>query len=189
MISRINSRVIGRFVLKFNKIVYKGNLNMYGIPNIYKAKGSKIELGKGVTIISKDYANPVGILRPVTLRTMNASSEIKIGDNTGISGSVVCSQISINIGSNVLIGSNVVICDTDLHPTKIENRRFSNQNIKSKPIKIEDNVWIGMNSTILKGVTIGENSVVGAGSVVVTSIPENCIAGGNPAKVIKYLDA
>jgi maltose O-acetyltransferase len=55
------------------------------------------------------------------------------------------------------------------------------------PIKVEDNVWIGANATILPGVTIGKNSIVGAGAVVTKDVPENTIVGGNPAKVIRNI--
>ena len=78
-------------------------------------------------------------------------------------------------------GANVTIMDGDAHQ---DDSRAG----KNAPIVIEDNVWIGANATILKGVTIGRNSLIGAGSVVVKSIPENVIAAGNPCRVIKSLD-
>lgn len=79
------------------------------------------------------------------------------------------------------VGANVTIMDGDAHQ---DDPRAG----KNAPIVIEDNVWIGANATILKGVTIGRNSLIGAGSVVVKSIPENVIAAGNPCRVIKSLD-
>lgn len=79
------------------------------------------------------------------------------------------------------VGANVTIMDGDAHQ---DDPRAG----KNVPIVIEDNVWIGANATILKGVTIGRNSLIGAGSVVVKSIPENVIAAGNPCRVIKSLD-
>ena len=79
------------------------------------------------------------------------------------------------------MGANVTIMDSDQHT-------YDPRAGKDKPVRIEDNVWIGGGVTILKGVTIGRNSLIGAGSMVVKSIPENVIAAGNPCKVIRLLD-
>jgi acetyltransferase-like isoleucine patch superfamily enzyme len=88
------------------------------------------------------------------------------------------------IGSNILIGSGCVISDSDSHPV-LPSERNDHTKTKTKPVVIEDDVFIGARSIILKGVTIGKGSVIGAGSVVTKSIPEYTIAGGNPAKIIK----
>ena len=88
----------------------------------------------------------------------------------------------IEIGDSALLGNNVTIVTLN-HDIAPETRC----NATPKPVKIGKKVWIGSNCTILPGVTIGDNSVIGAGSVVVKSIPANVIAVGNPAKVIKYI--
>lgn len=102
----------------------------------------------------------------------------------------------INIGNNVLIASDVKIY-TATHTTDVAGRTNTPANKKisgcfcrtySKPITIEDNVWIGGGAILLPGVTIGKNSVIGAGSVVTRSIPENSVAVGNPCRTIKRLD-
>lgn len=97
----------------------------------------------------------------------------------------------IDIGNNVLIASNVQLY-TATHSTRADERTVQNWkegdaicNTYALPIKIEDNVWIGGGAILLPGVTIGKNSVIGAGSVVTRSIPENCVAVGNPCRVIK----
>jgi carbonic anhydrase/acetyltransferase-like protein (isoleucine patch superfamily) len=82
-----------------------------------------------------------------------------------------------------MIASNTYITDSDWHD--IYNRISIG---KTAPIRIQDNVWIGDSAIICKGVTIGENSIVGAGSVVVDSVPANCVAAGNPARIVKQLD-
>lgn len=69
----------------------------------------------------------------------------------------------------------------------MKGKKFSFESVNKKKIKIGDNVWIGWGVIILKGVSIGDNSVIAAGSVVVSDIPENCIAAGNPAKLVKNI--
>ena len=85
---------------------------------------------------------------------------------------------SVAIGDNVKIGACVLITDTDAHPLDYLARRTSNDGTKSAPIVIEDDVWVGAHSIILKGVTIGARSIIGAGSVVTKDIPSNVIAAG-----------
>ena len=100
----------------------------------------------------------------------------------------------IEIGNNVLIASNVQIY-TATHSTKVHERMVDEQEKGTEicktyalPIKFCDGAWIGGGAIILPGVTIGENSVIGAGSVVTHSIPDNCVAVGNPCRVIKQID-
>lgn len=92
-------------------------------------------------------------------------------------------QGGIFIGDGVLIGHNVVLATLN-HDMSPEKRR----GMYPKPIKIGKNVWIGSNSTVLPGVTVGDNAVIGAGSVVTKDIPKNTVAAGNPARVIKTID-
>ena len=96
---------------------------------------------------------------------------------------------SVQIGSYVLIGAGCLITDSNHHSLDWEERcLFGDRNIKNAPVVICDYVFIGAKTIVLKGVTIGEKSIIQAGSVVVNNIPANCIAGGNPCKVIKYLN-
>lgn len=125
---------------------------------------------------------------------------IRIGDYTTIRyNSLVGSIISVCIGSNVIISNNVTIMDNNNHPTSAKKRYEMTQsgfysslwnweNSTGAPITIKDNVWIGEKSTILKGVTIGEGSIVGACSMVTKDVPPFTIVAGNPAKVVKKLD-
>lgn len=99
----------------------------------------------------------------------------------------------IDIGNNVLIAPNVQIY-TATHSTDVSERMAWDWtegddicNTIARPVRIEDGVWIGGGTIILPGVTIGENTVIGAGSVVTRSIPANCVAVGNPCRVIKKL--
>jgi acetyltransferase-like isoleucine patch superfamily enzyme len=89
----------------------------------------------------------------------------------------------------VLLGADVKIFDTDFHTLSPENRRYNTDpdNIPVAPVKIDDNVFVGTGAIIMMGTTIGENSVIGAGSVVRGAIPANVIAAGNPARVIRAI--
>lgn len=119
---------------------------------------------------------------------------ISIGNNVIVNINCIfvdCNRITI--GSNVLIASNVQIC-TATHPVKPDERLVQdwepNPDVPyfrtyALPVTIEDNAWIGASVTILPGVTIGKNSVIGAGSVVAKSIPPDSLAVGNPCRVIR----
>lgn len=117
--------------------------------------------------------------------------KLKIGDNVQINDYVhfSCAE-SLIIGDNVLIASKVYITDLN-HGSYSGEEQSSPQEIAkerkiyTKPVKINNNVWIGENVSILSGVEVGENVILGANSVVTKNIPENCIAVGNPARVIK----
>ena len=124
-----------------------------------------------------------------------------VGDFTLLNGALIMAQERIEIGSHCLISWQVGIADSDFHPLAASDRRRdaealapyladrpSRPSIRPAPVVIRDNVWIGMNATILKGVTIGENSVVAAGSVVVKDVPPNTVVAGNPAIVVRSLD-
>jgi len=157
-------------------------VKFYGIPKIVKAKKSKISIGNSVRLRSSHTSNLIGINRPCILSTHGgAGNFIKIGEGTGLSGTVIGAFSQITIGKNVKCGASTVITDSDWH---IDDPRSS----PPRPIVIGDNVWLGVNAVVLKGVTIGENSVIGANSLVVKDIPANVIAAGNPCKVIKSIN-
>jgi acetyltransferase-like isoleucine patch superfamily enzyme len=124
-----------------------------------------------------------------------------VGDFTLLNGALVMTEEKIEIGSNCLISWNVGIADSDFHPLEPAQRlidakalapffkdRPPRPKLKTAPVKICDNVWIGMNAVILKGVTVGDNSVVAAGSVVTKSVEPNVVVAGNPAIVVKRFE-
>lgn len=115
------------------------------------------------------------------------NARIIIGDDVGMSSPVLWAHTMIIIGNHVKIGANSILMDTDAHNKDYLIRRgqYTDWGV-SQPITVEDDVFIGMNCIILKGVTIGARSIVAAGSVVTKSIPPDCIVAGNPAKVIAY---
>jgi acetyltransferase-like isoleucine patch superfamily enzyme len=137
-----------------------------------------IHIGKNSTV-----ANYVRI-KVLLKGRIEIGPEVAIEDNTHI-----ISFESIKIGRGALIAANVYIIDFDHnYPTpKYRHLVHSREGMTGAPISIGNYAWIGANSVVLKGVTIGDNSIIGAGSVVTKSIPANCIAVGNPAKVIKKI--
>ena len=112
--------------------------------------------------------------------------QITIGRGCGISGATINAIDEITIGDYVRIGANCIIMDNDSHPLN-KSRMYPTLpgDIKHRPIRIGDECFIGANSIILKGTTIVHNCVVGAGSVVSGSFPDNVIIAGNPAKIVK----
>jgi len=132
--------------------------------------------------------------------SVGPNGSCRIGDFTLLNGALIMAEDRIDIGSHCLISWNVGIADSDFHPLEPAQRVidaqalapfFKNRPARPKlataPVKISDNVWIGMNAVILKGVTIGENSVVAAGAVVTKSVPPNVVVAGNPAQVVRQL--
>ncbi|WP_291587857.1 DapH/DapD/GlmU-related protein [Bacteroides sp.] len=123
--------------------------------------------------------------------------KIEIGDHCLVGPNCVVGAVnSIKIGNYVRLSTNVIMIDNNNHSVNPIDRKIMNsvdysspyrswKYTVSKPIVVCDNVWIGRNSVINKGVTIGENSIVAACSVVTKNVPANCIVAGNPAKVVK----
>lgn len=159
----------------------EGTLSLYG-----KAKSFIIE--DNVRIISCRKKNPLGGgTRTVFFFAPDAM--ITIGENSGISNSVFRIRKKLYIGKNVNIGGDCKFYDSDMHSVDYKDRiSVPDLNVKNAPITIKDGVWIGAHSIVLKGVTIGERSVVAAGSVVTKSIPNDELWGGNPARFIKKIN-
>jgi len=163
-----------------------GYVRLYGIPIIKKHKRSRIILEKGTTLVSKSKYNVAGINHPVILATVAEKAVITI-NGCGISGSAIVCVKSVCIGKNSGLGANSCVYDTDFHLLDPDARLKQKSIIEasSAPVIIGDNVWVGANVTILKGVSIGNNTIIGIGSIVTKSIVENEIFAGNPAKSIK----
>ena len=159
----------------------------FGAPILMLKRNSRLAIGSNCTFRSKLKSNVLGVGHPVIFSTLRAGAEIVIGNCVGISGGALCAMTSINIGNRVLIGANTTIADSDFHPLSPESRRMNGLDIRTAPITIGDDVFIGTGCLILKGVSIGENSVIGAGSVVTKDIPPWVIAAGNPCEVVRDL--
>ena len=168
------------FIAKCRGVIFLGPCKFIGRPRFKLYPRTKIIIGSNCEFLSGHTDNLIGINHPCIISAFNAATEIHIGENSGFSGTIISAFIGITIGKNVKCGANTLISDSDWHP---EDPRSG----KPSPIVIGDNVWLGVNSVILKGVKIGENTVIGANSVVTKNIPPNVIAAGNPCKVIKQI--
>lgn len=187
LVKRFFTSLHNQAILKENRVVVNGKLTING-KIIVKNKGT-ITIGNGVLINNHSAFNPVGLPHQTILATLNGDAIIKLGNNVGISGSSIVSATSIIIGNNVLIGGGVGIWDTDFHPIDSHMRGSDqNQAAKTKSIIIADNVFIGARSIILKGVKIGTNALVAAGTVVNKDVPEGYMAFGNPMNLKSIID-
>lgn len=176
IITKLRLRILG---CKIGK-----NVKFIGFPHIDRITvNSHISIGDNCKFRSRRMSNPLGLVRPCIFALSSSSGcfpKLSIGDDCGFSGVSLWCFSSIHIGNGVRVGANTIIIDGDAH---FDDPRTS----AAEPIVIENNVFIGANCIIKKGVTIGRNSVIGMGSIVTKSIPANSIAAGVPCKVIRYL--
>jgi acetyltransferase-like isoleucine patch superfamily enzyme len=182
---RIFSTAYCRFFFRFLGVRLKRGSTFYGVPLVYLFPGSVINIENNVRIRTSRISNFIGLNRRSTISTHSQTAEIIIGNNCAFSAIVIGARESIRIGNDVMVGANVLITDFDWHSMRPDERQHGVP--ASRPIVIADNVFIGYSATILKGVSIGENSVIGANSVVTKDIPANVIAAGNPCRVIKAI--
>jgi acetyltransferase-like isoleucine patch superfamily enzyme len=181
-----------KLLLRFLGCSYGRNLRVDGRVIIRVARRSAIRFGQNVAINSRTGSNLVGRTNPTILHCMG-NGQITFGDNSGCSFAVLSSKSSIRIGKHVKIGGNARIYDHDFHPVDHLARRDPQQDRtqgKSAPTVIGDDVLIGANAIILKGVAVGDRSIVGAGAVVsLKDIPPDSLVAGNPARIVRSLRA
>lgn len=170
---------------KINKVQYGKGLKLVGWPFIFRYPGAQLRIGENVTVNSGFFSNLIGLYQR-TIIVARGQGQISIGDRTGISGATIYARDSIVIGERVLIGANTKIFDNDFHPLEAEARNTGdNSALETRPVSIGNDVFIGCNCIILKGTSLGEGCVVGAGSVVHGTFPPHSVLAGNPARVIR----
>lgn len=174
---------VNRMILRSYGIVLGKNIQIPGKVH-WLIRGGKVCIGDNLYFSSGDAVNPIGSNLQGAIYVEGGAS-LTIGNDVGMSSTRMWIHDSIKIGDHVKIGGCVLMTDTDAHPIDFNVRRSSNKGTKSAPIVIEDDVWIGAHCIILKGVTIGARSIIGAGSIVTKSIPADCVAAVNPCRVIK----
>lgn len=188
---------INKFYIVWNRIKFKlygvkygKNLKIYNKIYLQIEDRGNVEIGDNFVFTSGENINALARNIRGSIR-LSQNASLKIGNNVGIGSSSLRVNKSITIGNNVKIGGDCIFLDSNSHSINyLERRNYitDSANKIDDPIVIEDDVFIGCRCIILKGVTIGARSIIGSGSVITKSIPADCIAAGNPAKVIKYLN-
>lgn len=179
-----------------NNIKYGKNFRVFNHLYLKIHVGALVQIGNNCTIMSGAGLNPLS--RNIkTCIYVGKKATLKLGNDVGISSSTLWVKESVSIGNSVAIGADCIIMDTDAHNLdwKIRCSEETNEygesvdmvTAASAPIVIEDNVLVEARCIILKGVTIGARSIIGSGSIVTKDIPSDCIAAGNPCKVIKSI--
>lgn len=180
---------LSRLRLLLSKASLKGLLkvgvNVYPMVPIRCDGLGKVTIGDSVLLGCKPAARAGN--GEILLQARESDAVVEIGERVAFSNniSIIATQ-RISIGNDCLIGDFVLIMDSDFHGIDPRERRSSSG--VSRPVVIGNNVWFGSRVIVQKGVTIGDNSIIAAQSVVTRNIPQNSIAGGNPAKVIRLLD-
>lgn len=148
--------------------------------------------GEGSIIIGKDFhavssrkRSYITLFSPCQF-TVVGNAQIVLGDHVGLNGTTITSRFKVSIGDYTMIGPNTIIMDNDGHNPWPPRDRWTTKGLSAEVV-IENDVWIGMNCIILKGVTIGSGSIIAAGSVVINDVDSNSLYAGNPAKKIKNL--
>ena len=150
--------------------------------------GSHIRLGAGCSLISSSRrATASTLYAPVRLRAYAPAARIELAEGVQLSGTAITARsCTISIGKDTMVGPNCVITDSDFHAHwPAETRHIEPAFERDRGVSIGANVWIGMNSLILKGVAIGDGAIIGARALVTQDVPPYTIVGGVPAKPIR----
>lgn len=178
---------IGRAKLwVFGRAVLGAHVTAAGPIRVKVFPGGKLVIGDGVRLQSGFRYNPVG-QECVTGIWVGQDGRLDIESGVGLSGTTIVCLEHVTIGRNTLVGGGARIYDTDFHVLDPEQRRLNPHGVKQAPIRIGSDCFIGGYSTILKGVTIGDGAVIGAGSVVAKDVPAGQIWAGNPARFIRLV--
>lgn len=175
-------------LLRFRGFSIGDGARFVGRPVIEVDRGGHLSVGGRVRLVSAPRLATLGASHPTTIRVA-AEGAVRLGEDIGITAGSICASVSITIGDRCIFGADVIVTDSDFHPIAPEGRRYAPRPaaLSTDSVVIEDDVFIGARSIVLKGVTIGRGSVIGAGSVVTTNIPARSIAAGNPARVIRKI--
>jgi acetyltransferase-like isoleucine patch superfamily enzyme len=163
-------------------VQFDGRALFLGRPLISVAKGGRIQLGDGVQVNSAVRANPLACPQPSVLRAMGPGAELVLARQVGLSATVLCAARRIEVGEGTIFGAGAMVIDNDFHMPEGEWGWNNDCQAKARPIRIGRGVFIGARAIVLKGVTIGDRAVIGAGAVVACDVAAGHIAVGNPAQ-------
>ncbi len=171
------------YKILYSHINFGENIKVYG--NIYLSLNGNADFGENIQFNNHTRFNYCGIKTPSSI-FIEKHAYLKIGNNTGFSGTAIYCSTKIIIGNNCNFGANSSVWDTDFHPLNSTARKVHDvTQIKKAEVIIEDNVFVGANVIIMNGVKIGEGAVIGAGSVVTKDVQPYTINVGSPAKRIR----
>jgi len=177
--------IFWKWEAKLKGVEFQGKAVFQGRPLISLARGGKIVLGDGVRIASAPRANPLGLPQPSVLRALAAGAQLILEPGVGLSGSVLCAGNSIEIGRQTILGAGAMVLDNDFHAAAGEFGWRGEFVANSRPVKIGCGVFVGARAIILKGVSIGDRAIIGAGAVVTGDVPARHLAVGNPARILE----
>lgn len=160
------------------------NCRFWGKPILHMSIGSNIVVGNNFKARSRATSNSIGTIQPVVLSTSGSAAILEIGDDVAMSGCTLACRQEVRLGDRVGLGSGCLIMDNDSHPLNPSERFTETTNIRSSPVILQNDVWVGARAILLKGTKIGARSIVQAGSVVQGEFGQDCIIGGNPAVVL-----
>jgi acetyltransferase-like isoleucine patch superfamily enzyme len=185
--ARRYSWLVTSFKFNLNGVKYHNDFIGYGIPILDINPAGAFSIGKRFRFNSGKY-HAMGGRQQQCYFVAAKGARITIGNNVGMTSTAIICHDRITIGNDVKIGINTVIYDTDFHSLDASIRNQypeSIEGVKCRPVTIKDGAFIGGHTTILKGVTIGKNAIIGAGSVVFSNVPDEQVWAGNPAKFVK----
>ena len=174
---RLEARVKG--------VEIQGRCDILGRPIISVVRGGQLVLGDGVRLFSAVRGNPLACFQPCALRVLAPGGRLILGRSVGISATALCAAIAIEVGEGTIMGAGAMVMDTDFHRPAGEWGWDDDCLAAARPVRIGRGVFIGARAIVLKGVTIGDRAIIGAGAVVSKDVPAHHIAVGNPAHVFR----
>lgn len=181
-------KIYAKILFTLNGVNFENGIIAHGFIKIIVTRRGYIKIGKNFSFNSGDNHNLIGRQQKTIFWV---DGKLKIGQNVGMSSTAIICNYDIEIENNVTIGGGTCIYDSDFHSLNPEIRKdkvLDKKLAKKAKVLIKNNAFIGAHTTILKGVTIGNNSIIGACSVVSKNIPDNQIWAGNPCQFIRNIE-
>jgi acetyltransferase-like isoleucine patch superfamily enzyme len=163
VIGRLESEALALYVRR-QGCSLGANPRIHGRPIISLIAGTSLQIGERATLISRSRKTALGVQHPIVLRTLLPSAAIMVGDDVGMSGTSICAAVKITVGDRVLLGANVIIADTDFHPSSTLPRRYAPipEPKERDAVHIGPDAFVGTGTVILKGSRVGAGATVGA---------------------------